>query len=174
MTRREFLPIVGVLESATGKAFTDPQTDVWFDLLGDLPVSALQAAVKRALLESEYPGLPPIGRIRRLASEAINGLPETPDAAFDRVIRAVRCLGMDQAALAQQQLGEKTWQAVRGIGGWSALCNSTLTERGTLVAQFRDAWNRITEREQTTLRLPERLRPALPETDGPVLIGGPA
>ncbi|MEZ6067185.1 MAG: hypothetical protein R3B90_16130 [Planctomycetaceae bacterium] len=73
MTRRELLSCLAVIEAAVGKPFSEAQTDVWAELLGDLLVEALQAAVKRPLLESEAQGLPPIGRIRRLASEHIHG-----------------------------------------------------------------------------------------------------
>lgn len=167
MTRDELLAGMAILEAATDKAFTDAQVTVWFDLLGDLNGQHFLAAVKRALLESEFPGLPPIGRIRRYATEAAVGVPESPEAMFERVRAAISQHGYCDPVGASKLLGPTLWSVIQGIGGWERICDSPIDQRATLFAQFRDAWNRAAERAATNARLPEDSRPKLMDL-GPV------
>jgi len=69
MSRDEFAEIFAFLCAAVDKAPNEAQMDVWFDLLGHLPVDALKAGVKQALLDSDYPGMPSVGKIYGLACE---------------------------------------------------------------------------------------------------------
>lgn len=73
MTREEFGTIIAYLSAGVGKEFTRHQAEVYFDLLGDLPLPALQLAAKRALLESKYPTLPTVGTLRELATDGAVG-----------------------------------------------------------------------------------------------------
>ncbi|MGD9855475.1 MAG: hypothetical protein AB7U20_11065 [Planctomycetaceae bacterium] len=160
MTRHEFTPCLAVLSAATGHAFTTEQATVWFDLLGDLDVAALQAAVKRVLMEREYPGLPPLGQIRRYATEATHGTSVTAERAFARVHEAISRYGYPDPAGARQSLGPEIWAVMQGIGGWDRICDSPIDQRSALFAQFRDGWIRQEGRRANQLRLPAALRPA--------------
>ncbi|MGD9857313.1 MAG: hypothetical protein AB7U20_20415 [Planctomycetaceae bacterium] len=159
MTRAEFTPCLAVLSAATGHAFTADQATVWFDLMRDLDVAALQAAVKRVLLEREYPGLPPLGQIRRYATEATHGTSVSAVRAFARVHEAISQFGYLDPAGARKYLGPEIWAVVQGIAGWDRICDSPIDQRASLFAQFRDGWNRQEDRRANQLRLPEALRP---------------
>lgn len=159
MTKREFLVCAAVLEAGVGKPFTPEQADVWFELFQDMPAEAFRDAVKRCLLESEYPGLPAVGKVRRYCTEAMVGIPETPEAVFERVRKAVSVFGYPDPLGAMNALGPAVWSVIQGIGGWERICDNPVDQRATLFAQFRDAWKVAAERAATQARLPEDLRP---------------
>ncbi len=73
MTATDFALCMAVLESATGKQMSAEQTAAYAELLGDLPAPVLMLACKQALLESQYPTIPPVGTIRKLAVAAMGG-----------------------------------------------------------------------------------------------------
>lgn len=164
MTKREFLTCAAVLEAGVGKPFTPDQADVWFELFQDIPGDVFRDAVKRCLLESEYPGLPAIGKVRRYCSEAIVGIPETPETVFEKVRKGVSQFGYCDPRGAAAFLGPQIWSVVQGIGGWERICDSPVEQRATLFAQFRDAWRVAAERAATQAKLPEDLRPAITDS----------
>lgn len=159
MTKREFLTTLAVLEAATGHSFTTEQTQAWFVLLQHLTADAMQTAVKRVLMEREYPGLPPVGLIVRYAAEATQGIPLDPEQAFQRVREAITRFGYYQPGDAAKFLGSEVWDVIQGIGGWERICDSPVDQRQSLFAQFRDGWTRQQTRIQDQLRLPSDVRP---------------
>ena len=122
-------------------------------------LESLQAAIKRVLLEREYPGLPPIGLMRRYAIEAAHGVPISAEQAFARVREAISRFGIYEPAAAAEHCGSEIWQAVQGIGGWNRICDSPPDQRQTLFAHFRDGWHRSQDSRQQNLRLSEDVQP---------------
>ena len=160
MTKGEFKFCLAVLEAATGKPFASKQIDVWFSLLGELSAESLAFAIKRHLLTSETQWLPAIATLRRMAAESMHGVAELPEEAWAKVTTAMRQIGYMNPEKARQALGPVIWEAVRGMGGWVALCDmdAPLT---TLFAQFRDGWLRATARATHMNSLTEDVRQRL-------------
>ena len=156
----EFAKVMAVLEAGTGKVATEKQNEVYYDLLGDLPLSALQAAAKRALLAHNYPTIPPVGMLRAFAMELVDGLPASHGDAFDMVLTAVRRFGCYDEKAGMESLDPACRRGVRAMGGWQAVCESPIEDRATLRAQFRMAYDQIADRETTLRNLPESIRPA--------------
>jgi hypothetical protein len=123
-----------------------------------LPQAALEVAVKRALLESQYPVIPPVGVLRKLATEALQGADRLPDPgeAWGIVSKAIRQYGYFRPEEGLASLPEFLRRAVHSMGGWGALCNSTEPE--IVRAQFRMAYESLAQREHRELLLPAPLK----------------
>ena len=156
----DFAKLIAFLEAGCGcKAATEMQNEVYFDLLRDLPLAALQAAAKRALLAHRYPTLPPVGMLREYAMELIDGQAPTHGEAFDLVMTAVRRFGYMQETAGLESLDLLCRRAVRAMGGWQAMCEAPIDERSTTRAQFRMAYDALSDRDQDQRNLPESIRP---------------
>jgi hypothetical protein len=90
MTRTEFAGVMQSIAGAVGKEPSARGAEVYFDLLGDLPLPAFQAAAKRAILEHEYASFPTVAMLRRLAMEAIEATEPTAGEAFRLACMAAR------------------------------------------------------------------------------------
>lgn len=174
MTRTEFGPILAYLGAACGKSVSVEQAEVYFDLLGDLPVAALRAAARLAVLESQYPTLPPPGTLRQLALEAlaVETVP-APAEALVLVTRVLRAPGY-QLTAALKALPEPVRHAAEAFG-WSRLREST--NWTATAAQFRDFYAALAGRARRERLLPAPLRQQLADLagagPGPRLLGGP-
>jgi hypothetical protein len=160
VTRSEMGSVLAYLSASVGKPIAPETGEVYHDLLGDLPLPVLQAAARRAVLESSYPVLPPVGVLRRLAVEALEGSNALCDCqeAVCRVKAAVSRFGFNGAEKARPALPEHVWRAVENFG-WRRLCDST---DGAIVwAQFRDCYESMAGRERRERLLPEPLRRTL-------------
>ena len=160
MTRPEFAAVLGYLGASCGKTVGEGTAEVYFDLLGDLPLPVLQAAARRAVLEAQYPVIPPVGVLRRLAVELLEGRNTLCDCqdAVCRVKAAVSRFGFNGGEKARQTLPESVWKAVKAFG-WRRLCDST---DGAIVwAQFRDCYEAMAGRERRERLLPAPLKRTL-------------
>lgn len=161
MTRQELAGVLAYLSSAVGKPVPNDQAAVYYDLLGDLPAEAVKLAAQRALLESRYPVIPPVGTLRALATEILRdsqGEQELPwPDAWRRALAAVATYGLARPRDALASLPDAVRDAVEAIG-WQSLCDADPADLGTLRAQFRDAYGVLREREERARLLPPRLR----------------
>lgn len=73
MTRKEFAATMAYLAAACGKSLPDASMEVYYDLLGDLPVEALKTAAKRVSLEHKWATFPSVAELREAASETMRG-----------------------------------------------------------------------------------------------------
>lgn len=153
MTKAEFVSIMAVLEAGVGKKIPALQAAVYFDLLGDLPVGALQVAAKRALVEAQYPGLPPIGVLRRLAVEATRPPSLTWGEAWELSSRAIQKYGYTKEAEGLATLPLTVRRAVECLG-WQAVCDCDKDRTETLRAQFRGIYESLDGRKQRAALLP--------------------
>lgn len=160
MTRSEFAAVMRYLRGASGKPVSRATSEVYWDLLGDLPLPVLQAAARRAVLESQYPTLPPVGVLRRLAVELLEGRNALCDCqeAVCRVKTAVSRFGYGGAEKARPTLPESVWRAVESFG-WRRLCDAT--DGAIIWAQFRDCYEAMAGRERRERLLPAPLKRTL-------------
>ena len=149
-----------MLEAGTGHKFDHMAIETWFQSVVDLDANSFYAGVKRCLQEHEG-GFPAIGMIRRFAFEYLDGLPDLSSEAFERAIEAVRRFGSYGATDAKEALDDRTWTAIKRCGGWNWLCEVTPDNRTTIAAQFRKAYESMTERETSQRQLSEDVRPKL-------------
>src|SRR5262245_36499204 len=105
MNRQDFLAISAFLSAGVGKPMPPQQLEVYYDLLRDLPTPAVQQAARRALQEGQYPVIPPIGVLRRLALEIVRGAWPPPTAA-ENTRRIAREREADRADSDPQALGQ--------------------------------------------------------------------
>lgn len=158
MNREEFAAILYYLAAGVGRDVSDAQLEVYFDLLGDLPADVLRRAAQRALLESQYPTLPPVGVLRRLAAEAMAPRQLAACEAWGLTLRAVEAFGYDQELRGLESLPPLVRRAAECLG-WQTICASTEPE--ICRAQFAKAFEALAGREQRESLLPPSLREAL-------------
>lgn len=166
MTRDEFAQVSAYLSAAVGKPMPADQLEVYYDLLRDLPLSAVGAAARQSLVESRYPAIPPVGTIRQLAVAALRGPHLTWAEAFELAMRAVRRHGLDGERAGLASLPPVVAHAARCIG-WRSLCDAT--DLDTPRAQFRDAYAPLAAREDRLGALPESVRRTIEELAAPLL-----
>lgn len=141
----EFGKCIAVLISGMGKSMQREQVAVYHQMLKDLPLESLQLAVKRALCEHEYATIPSIATLRRLATEQS----ESGWAlAMEQVSKAAK-IAFYQPEVARALMDERTLAAVNAIG-WDRLHDLVGENRGTFVAQFRNAYEALERSESKT------------------------
>jgi hypothetical protein len=155
MTRVEFAQVLAYLSAGVGKPVAEATAEVYWDLLGDLPLPALQRAAQRALLESAYPTLPTVGTLRELAA-AGETLPAAEAWSLIRTAMARHGLTGEVKALAC--LPPLVAQAAAALG-WRNLCDAR--EAQTVYAQFRDAYEAVVGRDRREHLLPAPLKAEL-------------
>jgi hypothetical protein len=158
MTFEEWGPIMAYLGASCGKPMPDPQGEVYFDLLADLPAEAVRAAAKAAVAGSTYPVIPPVGVIRSHAVAAIHGEADDWGEAWRQVLDAVRYHGLDRREKGLASLPGPAARAADQIG-WRSLCDAV--ELDTIRAQFRDVYQQVRGRVEREKGLPPGVKAAL-------------
>lgn len=151
MTRVEFAECMGYAALAVGKPLPKEATEVYYDLLGDLPLDVLRLAVKRVVLEHRWATFPTVAEFRAAASEAMCGRELTAGEAMALVRRAVSVFSFQREAAALASLPPLVAQAVDALG-WRTICDSTEPE--IWGAQFRKAYETLVARERRQAILP--------------------
>jgi hypothetical protein len=155
VTRAEFIPIWAYLTAAVAKEASKQTVEAYFDLLADLSTQAVQAGVKLALAESQFPGIPPVGVIRKFACEIMT--PERPSAAdaWGMVLKAIRVYGWNLGGQALQDLPEPVSECARKFG-WNSLCDTTNLE--VCRAQFLKMYESLVVAEKKQTSMPASVR----------------
>lgn len=159
MTKREYIEAIALLEAAFNRTMTKEQHRAWYAVLQDLDVEPVKAAVIAFLAEGD--DWPTIAKIRRLATEQAEGTQQPHTEAFDRVMRMVRSYGYPFKDRLGDILTPDQIAAVNQCGGWMRFCDCPPDQKGTLAAQFRDAWKEHTGSRRRRQNLPEAVRPKL-------------
>lgn len=73
MSRREFAEVMAYLSAACGKPMPSEAAEVYFDLLGDLPVEVLRIAAKRVALSHPWATFPSVAELREAGAETMRG-----------------------------------------------------------------------------------------------------
>lgn len=155
MTRADWASIAGVLSAAVGRDFSEQQAEVYFDLLADLPVQAVQVAAKLHLLENSYPTLPTVGALRKLATAVTSGSYRQTLAieAWETAWRAVGRYGLSRERDALASMQASVAKTVAAIG-WRSLCDARLDDLDTIRAHFLKSFEAVAGREQRQALLP--------------------
>lgn len=157
MTDSEFAACVKSMTALVQKPMPHDQIEAYFRMLSDLPYRSVAAGIAAIMATSEFPTIPTVGAIRKAAMAHRDGLTATPEEAWDRVKTAIRHHGTWNPQRAEEMCGSMIWNAIRGIGGWSAVCDAENPQ--IMFAQFREAWSRITSQGEKLRQIPEKFRP---------------
>lgn len=106
--------------SGTSKPVGELQAEVYFDLLKHLPADAVRRAAKQALAESQYPTIPPVGVLLRLAGGPGSNIEDRARVAYLTASRAVRTEGGYASVEFDDALINAT---IRLLGGWQRFCD---------------------------------------------------
>jgi hypothetical protein len=141
----EFLTSIAVLCAGVGKSLTPEAVEVYYDGLRDLSLESFRSAVKLALAESEFPVVPQIGTLRRLAIEAEESVawPVACRQALD-----ARRFAFYEPKRAREMMDRRTLQAVEAIGGMRRLADLTPETIGTYTSQLKTAFDAIGRQEK--------------------------
>lgn len=156
MEKRDFVAVMGYVSAGCGKPISTEAVEVYWDLLGDLPLPALQASARRCLLEHRYATFPQVGEIRRLAEEIVAGDRLTAGEAWALSLRAIRDYGYMRQADGLASLPPLVRKAMEAMG-WQDTCES---QAGIEIirAQFTKIYDTLAQREQREGLLPLGLR----------------
>lgn len=171
MTRDEFAPMVGLMAAATHAEVTRETVEVYFDLLNDLPANLVRAAIRQAVLEQDYPTLPPVGKIRKLAV-SFAGPPAIPGPeAWNLFLAAVRRFGsgrrrrlvkgelieFDASEQGLATLPPVVAHAARCFG-WQRLCDTSAEHMGIAERDFLQSYGTLEKRDEQQAIMPPSVR----------------
>jgi hypothetical protein len=159
MTRDEFVPVIAYLSAASNKPMPRAQAEVYFDLLGDLPATAVLAATKQAVLDGDG-WIPPVGKLRSAALALVRPPELTWGEAWEQACAAARRFGWDRPSEGLDSLPPAVARAAHCVG-WRQLCDARVDDMDTLRAQFRDVFKPLAERERRAELLPPSVRQAV-------------
>lgn len=153
MNPRETIKLMAILAAEYGDKFqiTEARTDLWVEMLADLPYPLAESAVYKILSSSPFP--PTISDVRKKAAES----PDEIDAAeaWGEVIRAVRNHGSYGEKEAMETLSPRARKVITWMG-WREICMSE--EVGVTRGQFLKMYQQVHERDKQDALLPEGLR----------------
>lgn len=173
MTVDELEPILRYVEAACGTRvpFTEQQTAVWFDLLGDLPAAAVKAAVRTVCIDHGFPTIPPVGLVRK-AAVAIQAPPAIPGPeAWNLFLAAVRRFGsgrrsrMVKGEMREWDASEQGLQSLSPVVahaakcfGWQRLCDTSGEHMGIAERDFLQSYGTLEKRDEQLAIMPPSVR----------------
>lgn len=160
MTLREFLNCMAKLERGTGRVLEKERAEIWFDVLGDLPVDALNAAVARFLLEDESGWLPAPGKLRRYAVEARDGRSRDAGEAWAILQTTIKRISPHFEPQRFLNALPADVRPAATMIGCQRLADGD-DNPAALHAQFRECFRQAQEREQQARLLPPGLVPRI-------------
>lgn len=98
MTKRQCLEVMAYLAAAISKPpLSDRAGDIYFDLLGDLPLDVFHTAAKRVILDHVWATFPSIAELRQAATDIIHAQAKQIDAAkaWELAWQAVRSIDLE-------------------------------------------------------------------------------
>jgi hypothetical protein len=160
----EFAQVMGFIAAATGKSLSVESQVVYFDLLGDLPMSVLQLAAKKVCLRHRYPTFPSVAEIRACAVEVGRGevTAGTGAEAFAQAWSAVRRIDPEiegSFERATKGLPPLVVKAMLAMGVCSMVASGDPV--GVIRGQFLRIYEQLAESERQTQAIPERDRQAI-------------
>ncbi len=160
----EFAQVMGFVAAATGKSLSPESQVVYFDLLGDLPMSVLQLAARKVCLRHRYPTFPSVADIRSCAVEVSRGevAAGTGAEAFAQAWSAVRRIDPEidgSFERATKGLPPLVVKAMLAMGVCSMVASSDPV--GVIRGQFLRIYEQLAESERQKQILPERDRQAI-------------
>lgn len=149
--RMRMLKALSPFNLAYKKEFDDKQLQFYVEMLLDIPVELVSAAVELLIKTSNW--LPTIAEIRSKAEEVhrqVNGIEEESwSKAWEDVCLAIKRHGMDNGL---GYLDELTLATVRRVG-WRNICMCDSRQLDILRAQFRDIYNAAAVKDRECRRI---------------------
>lgn len=129
----------GILLTASyyGRDLSSEVVVMMADDLSDLPFSKLSIAFEDYRRNPKNRTFPLPAQIREMIEPASDPQSQSRELV-DRIKIAIRDFGWNQAEEARSYLGPLAWQVVRGMGGWSSVCESDFIFNPGLIAQARN------------------------------------
>lgn len=131
----------------------DSIISLWHELLGDCEALAVTMAVKKLILESQYP--PTIADVRRRIADMQNPNDITAAEAWGEVEKAIRAYGYYREGEALASMTPRTRKIVQYIG-WQEIC--TCEEPGVTRGQFLKMYGQVLNRDKQDALLPQALK----------------
>ncbi len=151
-TLREFTKVMAFISAAIDKPIKEATIDAYHELLKDLPINLLQAAVKSVICKDEYPTIPTIGKIRTEAVELLLREKYLDTAeAWGKCLSAMHTHGCYGEAKAMESMPPCVARVAKSMG-WVDMCMSENVS--VLRGQFMKLYEGIKEREKDDLLLP--------------------
>lgn len=145
----EILALLNVLSEAYPTfELTKGRISVYCEMLSDLPLDALTAAVRQHIAVNKWP--PTIAELREGCTAVTRpALPEWGEA-WAEVLTAIQRVGSYGVPSFSHPLIAAT---VQRMGGWKVMCQMEISETATWRAQFRDMFNAHAGRALSTANL---------------------
>jgi len=169
MTKDEFKKFFKYISSVTTDTNPSPEkTQVYWDMLNDLPFDVAMVGGKRIIATLENPFLP-MPAVFRKASLEVTGKETLPwPEAYEQVLKAIRNFGVHRIEQAMNSLTPINQAAMRALGGFQAFCVNE--ENDTNRAQFRMAYEALERREMMDAKTPQKLKDLMEGMkDSPIL-----
>lgn len=175
MTSNEFSEVLAYLVAALQKPISRETAEVYFDLLGDLPIEALRIAAKRVALEHPWATFPSVAELRQAASETMRGrvCEVSPAEAWDLASRVARQHDPEQSGpyWSRGRIWESQWAAItEGVSplvlralrtfGVRAICYGT-EPTGVIRGQFMKLFEQLAARDRREALLPGSVKSAI-------------
>lgn len=167
MTKADFIPIMAYIGTAIGKPIgatkeeVASRTEVYFDLLGDLPAHTLQVAAKRVVLEHKWATFPTVAELRQAASETIRGQVSglSSAEAWGLAWDAVKRIDLDIEETIQRACEGLPPLVVEAMRAFGITALVTGKEPISVVrGQFLKVYEQLQARDQRQALLPNRLK----------------
>ena len=137
---------------------TEDSLSIWYRLLQDLNFKDVSTVITAWMVSNKYP--PTIHDIREKITHARMPEIDTSDAAWGKLMRAVRVHGWNQRNRAIKEMGERIWNIAKNFG-WEYYCNMLIEDESIYFAQFRNAYEVQVKREKEHAQLPPAFAAAL-------------
>jgi len=166
MTRIEFAAVIAYIGVGTGKELPTERMDVYFDLLGDLPIEAFKVAAKKVILEHPWATFPSAAELAKATSETVRGrLSElSASEAWEKAWTAVGNIDLEMPHTLEKlhQLPPSVYEAMKAFGLPAMIYGK---EPVTVVrAQFCKIYEQIAARDARAALLPPKLKEEIAST----------
>lgn len=160
LSRTDFAAVMAYLAAGMGKPVPAETAEVYYDLLGDLPLPALQAAARLVLLQHHYATFPPVALLRQEAVKVMAGAEGVMAGAeaWEIVRRLIARYGWSGGRQAFEQMPPLVRRAADCLG-WTEMCDSTQPE--VCRVQFMRAFDAIAAGQRREAMLPAPLRESI-------------
>lgn len=171
MTRMEFANSMAFIAAAIQKPLPKESAEVYFELLGDLPLEALQLAAKRVVLEHRWATFPTVAELREAASDILRGQLSSISAAeaWAAAWQAAGRIDLDVAGSADRALAKvpPLVQAAMKAYGIPDLCHGK--EPVTVVrSQFMKMFDQLAAKATRQALLPASMQEAITARSQPL------
>jgi len=163
MTKDEFKKFFKYITSVTTDNNPSAErTQVYWDLLNDIPFDVVMVAAKKVIATLENPFLPMPAVFRSMALNVTGQITPAAPEAYAEVLRAIRNFGSYRETEAIESLSPLVKKAVQAIG-WKDLCLSE--EPDVIRGQFRMAYEALERRETMDAKTPQSLKDIIANMD---------